>query len=304
MITLETVSKAIYQTIKKCTCCIPDDLSAAFDDAIQRENSELGKMALQKTQANFRFAKQNDYLACSDTGWPLFYYAIGDKVQLEGGLSGLEEISRKMVAQATKDGFMRATVKHPITGSDPGNNIGSNVPNFTYKHVPGESIQVTFVSKGGGSECFGGTRYQVIAFADGVHGIEKFIIDSYIEGARGGKICPPSIIGIGIGGTADISAKLAKQAAALRLVNSKHPEPEIAELEDRLYQAINMLGIGGGLGGRVSVLGVNIEYAYSHIGGIAVSMCASCVATRRATSIIHADNVVEEKASPTWFNGR
>lgn len=304
MITLETLSKAIYRTIKKSTCYIPNDLSAAFDDAIQKERSDLAIMALQKTRANFKFARDNDYLACSDTGWPLFYYAIGDKVNLEGGLSGLEEVSRTMVAEATKNGFMRATVKHPITGSDPGNNIGSNVPNFTYKFVPGDSIQVTFVVKGGGSECFGGTRYQVIAFADGVLGIEKFIIDSFIEGARGGKICPPSVVGIGIGGTADISAKLAKQAAALRLVGSKHPEPEIAEMEDKLFHAMNMLGIGGGLGGGVSVLAVNIEYAYSHIGGIAVSMCASCVATRRATTVIHADNAIEEKDSPNWFNGR
>ena len=232
MITLETISKAIYQTIKKSTSCIPNDLNAAFDDAIQKERSDLAIMALQKTRANFKFARDNDYLACSDTGWPLFYFAIGDKVDLQGGLSGLEDISRAMVAEATKNGFMRATVKHPITGSDPGNNIGSNVPNFTYKLVPGDSIQVTFVAKGGGSECFGGTRYQVVAFADGVLGIEKFIVDSFIEGARGGKICPPSVVGIGIGGTADISAKLAKQAAALRLVGSKHPEPEIAEMEE------------------------------------------------------------------------
>jgi tartrate dehydratase alpha subunit/fumarate hydratase class I-like protein len=89
-------------------------------------------------------------------------------------------------------------MKHPLTGDDPGNNIGMNIPDFTYKFVPGDSIQITYVAKGGGSECFGGTRYRMVAFADGVTEIKRPIIDWYIAAASAGTVCPPSILGVGI----------------------------------------------------------------------------------------------------------
>ncbi len=230
---------------------------------------------------------------------------MGEDAKLEGGLAGLEKAASGMVARATKDAFLRATVKHPITGHDTGTNVGSNVPGFTYQFVPGRNIEITYVSKGGGSECFGGTRYMVMGFADGVEGIEKFIIESYIDGCKAGKICSPSIIGVGVGGTADISSKLAKEASSLRPVGSRHPEPEIAALEERLEKAINMLDVGGfGLGGKRSAFCVNVEYAFSHIGGIAVSMSASCCITRRATTLILDDNTTVAKPLPDWFEGR
>lgn len=305
MITRETLSNTIYETIVRATTKIAPDIDQAFRDSMDRETSELSKKWLEVTYDNVLYGRDHNCLACSDTGWPLFFYKIGEDAKIEGGLAQLEEISREMVAKATQNAFLRATVKHPITGYDTGNNVGSNVPGFTYKFVPGDSIELTYVAKGGGSECFGGTRYHVIGFADGIEGIGKFVLESYIAGCRAGKICPPSLIGVGVGGTADISAKLAKEASSLRVVNSRHPEPEIAQLEEKLYNAVNMLGIGGGgLGGDVSCFCVNVEYAFSHIGGIAVSMAASCAITRRATSKINADNTTEAKPFPNWFEGR
>ena len=109
----------------------------------------------------------------------------------------LEEATRRAVERATKEGYLRATMKHPLTGFDPGNNIGMNIPDFTYQFVPGDSIEVTYVAKGGGSECFGGTRHRVVAFADGVKGIEKFVIDCFAAASRAGAICPPSVLGVG-----------------------------------------------------------------------------------------------------------
>jgi tartrate/fumarate subfamily iron-sulfur-dependent hydro-lyase alpha chain len=196
-------------------------------------------------------------------------------------------------------------MKHPVTGYDPGNNIGMNVPYFTYKFIPGTDFEVTFCAKGGGSECFGGTRQQVIAYADGVKAIEKCIIDWYVDGTKQGAVCPPSILGIGIGGTANISANLAKEAALLRTIGSQHPDPMFSKIENDLYNALNYLGVGiMGVGGKISVFAVNVEYAFTHLDGIIISMASNCMVARRATHKIKEDSTVEVLEKPNWFEGR
>ena len=220
-------------------------------------------------------------------------------------MMALEEATRNAVRKATKEGFLRATMKHPLTGADPGDNIGSNVPNFTYQFVPGNDLEVTYVAKGGGSECFGGTRHRVVAFADGIKGIEKFVIDSFVEATRSGGICPPNVLGIGIGGTANIAANLAKEAACLRTIGSHHPDAPFRQIEEDLYEALNSLGVGiMGIGGDTSVLGVNVEYAHTHIAGICVAISSNCMVARRGSFRVLADNTVEEMDSPDWFEGR
>lgn len=305
MIKRDLLEDILYNTIKKASCNIPPDVKEAFEKAIAVETSPISKKAFEATLDSLCRSIDYQNLACPDTGWPLFFFKIGSDVEFEGGIPGLEDSCKRMVEKTTLAGYLRPTMKHPLTGADPGNNIGMNVPGFTYKHIPGGSFQVTFVAKGGGSECFGGTRYQVVAFADGLIGIKKFIVDCYIAASRAGAICPPSVLGVGIGGTADICAKLAKEAAALRLVGTHHPEPEIARLEDELFEALNTLKIGAmGSGGETSVFGVNVEYAHTHIAGIAVAMNANCFVARRATTKIYADGTVEELDNPNWFNGR
>lgn len=305
MITQKVLEGAIFRTIKKNSTCIAPDVHAAFERSIKAEKSPASKRAFEATLESLDRSVEKGNLACPDTGWPLFFYKIGNDAQIEGGMLALEAISRKMVERATKEGYLRSTMKHPLTGVDPGNNVGTNVPNFTYKFVPGDFVQVTYVSKGGGSECFGGTRYRVVAFADGLIGIEKFIIDCYIAAARAGAICPPAVLGVGIGGTSDIATKLAKEAAALRAIGSHHPEPEIARIEGDLLTAIEMLKIGAmGSGGETSVFAVNVEYAHTHLAGIAVAMNANCWIARRATTKIYPDGKTEERDNPDWFEGR
>ena len=217
----------------------------------------------------------------------------------------LEEATRRAVRRATKEGFLRSTMKHPLTGADPGDNIGSNIPDFTYQFVDGDALEVTYVAKGGGSECFGGTRHRVVAFADGIRGIEKFVIDSFVDATRSGGICPPNVIGVGIGGTANVAANLAKEAACLRTVGSHHPDPEFRKIEDDLYYALNKLGVGiMGIGGDTSVLDVNVEYAYTHIAGICVAISSNCMVARRATVRVNGDGSMELMDSPNWFGGR
>lgn len=305
MISKNLLEKVIFSTIKKSSCVISPDVHKAFEDAIAKEESPVSKKAFEETLKSLDLCRNRDSLACPDTGWPLFFFKIGNDAQIEGGMTELEDIATRMVVKATKEGFLRKTMKNPLTGEDPGDNVGMNMPNFNYKFIPGDSIQVTYVAKGGGSECFGGTRYRMVAFADGVTGIKKSVIDWYIAGSRAGAICPPSILGVGIGGTGDVCMHLAKEAATLRLIGSRHPEPMIAKIEQELFEGINELGIGCmGSGGKKSVLAVNIEYSLTHLAGIAVGISANCFVARRATTKIFSDGTTKEFDSPNWFDGR
>ena len=305
MILKEIYQEAIFHAIKKGSTVISPDVGAAFEQAIRKESRPAAKEGLQKTLDSIRLSAQLGNPACPDTGWPIFYFKIGNECQLEGGMMALEESTRAAVRRATKEGFLRATMKHPLTGYDPGDNVGDNVPNFTYQFVPGADLEVTYVAKGGGSECFGGTRHRVVAFADGIKGIEKFVIDSFVEATRSGGICPPNVLGIGIGGTANIAANLAKEAACLRTVGSHNPDPQFRQIEEDLYGALNSLGVGiMGIGGDTSVLGVNVEYAYTHIAGICVAISSNCMVARRGSFRVCANGTIEEMDSPNWFEGR
>lgn len=305
MIQRSIYEQAVFEAICKGSTMIAPDVQAAFEKAIAKESRAAAKEGLEKTLKSIKMSAKLKNPACPDTGWPIFYFKIGNECQLEGGLMGLEEATRAAVRRATKEGFLRATMKHPLTGFDPGDNIGNNVPNFTYQFVPGTDLEVTYVAKGGGSECFGGTRHRVVAFADGIKGIEKFVIDSFVEATRSGGICPPNVLGIGIGGTANIAANLAKEAACLRTVGSHNPDPQFRKIEEDLYEALNSLGVGiMGIGGDTSVLGVNVEYAYTHIAGICVAISSNCMVARRGSFRVKADGTIEEMTSPDWFEGR
>lgn len=305
MIKTEIYEQAIFETVKRGATEISGDVKQAFCDAIERETDAEAKKGLSETLKSMEMSAKRENPLCVDTGWPIFYFKVGNKCELEGGFVELENAARRAVAKATEMGYLRATMKHPLTGYDPGNNIGMNIPDFTYKFVDGDSIEISYAAKGGGSECFGGTRHRIVAFADGIKGIEKFVVESFVASARAGAVCPPSVLGIGIGGTANVAANLAKEAACLRTVGSKHPDPMFAKIEEDLYEALNSLGIGIlGSGGATSVLAVNVEYAYTHIAGIACATSTNCMIARRASTRIEADGKVTKMLSPNWFGDR
>ncbi len=305
MIKTDIYERVLFQTIKRGATEISPDVKAAFEAAIARETNPDAKNGLAATLRSMEMSKVRENPLCVDTGWPIFYFKVGNACVLEGGFVELENAARRAVAKATELGYLRATMKHPLTGYDPGNNIGMNIPDFTYQFVDGDSIEISYAAKGGGSECFGGTRHRIVAFADGVQGIEKFVIDSFVASARAGAVCPPSVLGIGIGGTANVAANLAKEAACLRTVGSRHPDPMFAKIEEDLYKALNSLGIGIlGAGGDTSVLAVNVEYAYTHIAGIACATSTNCMVARRASTRIEADGKVSIMESPMWFGDR
>ena len=305
MIKTEIYEQALFETIKRGATEISPDVKNAFIKAIEREENSDAKKGLEATLKSMEMSNMRKNPLCVDTGWPIFYFKVGNQCELEGGFAELENATRRAVARATELGYLRATMKHPLTGYDPGNNIGMNIPDFTYQFADGDSIEMSYAAKGGGSECFGGTRHRIVAFADGIKGIEKFVIDSFVASARAGAVCPPSVLGIGIGGTANVAANLAKEAACLRTIGSKHPDPMFAKIEEDLYAAINSLGIGIlGAGGSTSVLAVNVEYAYTHIAGIACATSTNCMVARRASTKIDADGKVTKMISPNWFGDR
>lgn len=305
MIKTDIYEQALFETVKRGATEISPDVKTAFEQAIARETNDDAKSGLIKTLESMEMSKVRENPLCVDTGWPIFYFKVGNDCELEGGFVELENAARRAVAKATELGYLRATMKHPLTGFDPGNNIGMNIPDFTYQFVPGDSIEISYAAKGGGSECFGGTRHRIVAFADGIKGIEKFVIDSFVASARAGAVCPPSVLGVGIGGTANVAANLAKEAACLRTVGSKHPDPMFAKIEEELYEALNSLGIGIlGAGGNTSVLAVNVEYAYTHIAGIACATSTNCMVARRASSRIDANGQITKMISPNWFGDR
>jgi len=301
MISLEILGEAIRSTIIKAASELPSDVAHAFEKAIENEKSQLAAESLISTFESCKQAREKGGLLCPDTGWPLFFIKIGTNAKIEGGLLELERVAKEKVKECTQKGYLRPTMVHPITRIGKGDNIGDHIPHFTYKFFPGESLEITFVPKGGGSELFGGTRYRVLAPSDIPAGIKKFVIDAYIQAASAGKICPPSIVGVGIGGTSDICMNLAKEAAVLRPIGSHNRDEEIAKLEIELKRAINELGIGPmGIGGSTSVFSVHIEYAYVHTAGLPVAINANCAIARRATVRIR-ESEFEFLDDPNWF---
>ncbi len=303
MIKQSLLKEAAAAAVRQGATSIPIDVKTALEAALAQEEAAQAR-GLASTLESLELSRQGCTPACPDTGWPLFYLKVGNELELEGGLVALEETLRQVIVEATAAGILRKTMKHPLTGYDPGTNVGENIPWFTYQFVPGKDLELTYAAKGGGSEVFGGTRSNMIAFSDGLVGIKHFIIESYIASVRAGAVCPPGILGIGIGGTANVAANLAKEAACLRLIGSKHPEEDFARLETELCEGINALGIGHmGSGGKTSVLAVHVEYAYTHIAGIAVATSTNCCVARRATVQINKDEY-QLLPGAYWFGGR
>lgn len=303
MITKERLKEAFDLAVFRGATYISQDVYEALQRAIDREDGPAGE-GLRRTLQSLEISREKGLPACPDTGWPLFFIKLGNEAHPEGGVLALEELGRQAIREATLRGTLRKTMKHPITGYDPGDNVSDHTPWFDIKYVPGTDIEITYAAKGGGSEVFGGTRHQMLAFADGLDGIRQFIIDAYIASARAGAVCPPGILGVGIGGTANMAADLAKEAACLRRIGSRHPEPIFARLEEELETAINSLGIGHmGAGGRTSVLAVHVEYSYTHIAGVAVATSTNCCVARRGTVRL-TEETLEILPGANWFETR
>jgi tartrate/fumarate subfamily iron-sulfur-dependent hydro-lyase alpha chain len=222
-------------------------------------------------------------------------------VRVEGGFSTIYEVAKEVVIQATEELKLRSTLVHPLTRVNQGNNVGYYLPAIRIHFDPRiDFLEVVAVPKGGGSEMYG-TYYKVLTAADGRKGVIKFVLDSFLESSYAGQTCPPNIIGVGIGGTAEICMEIAKLAAILRPIGSRHPDPEIAQLEEELLEQLNRLGVGPmGMGGLKAVFDVHIELAMTHSGALPVAFAAQCAIARRATARVGPDGEITHDGMTEW----
>ncbi len=265
---------------------LPNDIKKALRKAHQEETSEAGKTQLKAILDNIELAEKTRTPMCQDTGTIIFYIKAGAEVR---SLDKVESALRKAVKKATIDVPLRPNAVDPFKQENTGDNTGRNIPYINWEMMPGDMLEITVLPKGGGSEnvCTMG----MLVPGEGVNGLKRFVIDSVIK--AGSKPCPPNILGIAIGGGADIAMKLAKKAL-LRPIDQPNSDPEIEKLEIELLEAANQTGIGPmGLGGKFTVLGVNIDYAARHPASYPAAVAFNCWAARRATARIHPNGQVE-----------
>jgi L(+)-tartrate dehydratase alpha subunit len=278
---------------------IPADYRAGVAAARDREQNRIARFVLTEMERNWDIATADRRPMCADTGLPRYYVRVGNEALVEGGFVALERALRKATADATASIPLRPNRVHPLTRVDYNNNVGAHAPEITYAFEPGGTwIDVTTVHKGG----LFGSDYRMLFPADGVGGLKRFFVDTLVQFGKRGLACQPAIMGVGIGGAKDTCVRLGKEAACLRTVGSRHPDPTIAALEDELTALGNHVGIGAmGFAGTSLVVATHVEVAYSHTGGMPVGIHAFCLSSRRATARIHDDGRVDFRADPGWF---
>ena len=251
---------------------LEEDVQKALEKAHEAEESPAGKEVLRQIIENSGIARGERMPMCQDTGLAVIFVEIGQDVHVTGG--GFEEAINAGVAKGYTDGYLRKSVlADPVRGG----NTGDNTPAVIHTTiVPGEDFRLWVVPKGGGSENM--SRIAMMKPADGVEGIKKFVVENVK--AASGNPCPPIVIGVGIGGTFERCAQLAKRAL-LREIGSTHPDEFYADLEKELLTLVNEVGVGPmGFGGRTTALAVHIEAGPRHIASFPVSMNINCHAAR------------------------
>jgi|TARA_Y100000031_G_scaffold150205_2_gene189188 fumarate hydratase subunit alpha/L(+)-tartrate dehydratase alpha subunit len=271
---IEETAKLLYIRALKV---LPDDIKDGFKKLDAAETDTTGKSILATMIKNIDVAEDTDNLLCQDTGIPIYNVTIGRGVEVDG--VDLKAAIRKGCERATTEYPLRSSVVHPVTRENEHTSSGRRVPviNVDFSDQP-EELVVEMIPKGSGSE--NGSFLKMCIPAEGVAGIKTFVVDKVME--AGGKVCPPTIVGVGVGGTADLCAKLAK-IAATRALGSRCGDKEGAKLEIELTDAVNSLGIGPqGLGGDSTSFAVHVETAATHITMNPVAVNIQCHSARRA----------------------
>jgi len=264
--------------LRKAETCLPADVMEALREAYELEVSSLARMQLQALIENSRIACGGSLPICQDTGMIGFHVSVGDRVHLPGWFSSC---LRRAVSELSDELPMRPNLVSALGRRNLGN-VGACAPNIWLEQVPGDEIELAVLPKGGGSENM--SSLAMLKPWEGLAGVRRFVL-SQIQNC-GGQPCPPTIVGIGIGGGADVAARLAKKAL-LRSLKERNGDPEVAGFEMTLREEANKLGIGPmGLGGRTTVLGVNVEICDCHIASLPVAFNMHCWASRRAKMMI------------------
>jgi fumarate hydratase subunit alpha len=285
MVSESVVENVAVKLLQLAVIELPQDVKEALQRAYREEESEAGKTQLKAILDNVELAEKARTPVCQDTGVIIFYVKAGDKVK---GLDKIEKALRNATIRATKDVPLRPNAVDPFTQKNTGDNTGRFIPFIHWEIVPGDTLEITVMPKGGGSEnvCALG----MLSPGQGVKGLKKFVVDTVIN--AGAQPCPPTILGVAAGGGADIAMKLAK-AALLRPLDQPNPDSELTNLEKELYEAANSTGIGPmGLGGKITVLGVKVDYAHRHPASYPVAVAVQCWAARKASARIYSDGKI------------
>ncbi len=265
---------------------LPLDVSEGLKRAFEKERNKTAKSQLQAILDNVSLARTRSIPMCQDTGIQIFYLSVGAKFPL---LDQLPIILKHAVQRATQEIPLRPNTVNPILQKNPGDNTGLHIPWINWKIVKGTNLEITALPKGGGSENV--CQLGMLTPGQGLKGMKRFVIDSVID--AGAKPCPPTILGIGIGGGADICMKIAKEQL-LRPVGQRHLDSKIAKMEEELLSAINQTGIGPmGLGGDTTSLDVHIDVAMRHPASFPVGVAVQCWAARRASVLITKEGEVK-----------
>ena len=254
-----------------------EDVIAAFQKAKEKEESPVGREILEQLLENAKIAQKDKIALCQDTGFAVFFVDLGDEVRVKGG--NLLDAINEGVKQGYQDGYLRKSICHPFTRK----NTDTNTPAIIHINlVPGDGLKIVVAPKGGGSENM--SRVTMLKPSDGIEGIKQFVIQRVKE--SGANPCPPLVIGVGIGGTFEKAALIAKKSL-LRPVGSKNPDPVLATLEDELFEKINDLGIGPqGLGGSTTALAVHVEMHPCHIASLPLAVNINCHASRHKEIVL------------------
>lgn len=271
------------ELIRVAVTRLPRDVYEALERALEAEDSPVARRQLEAMLENARLAARLGRPLCQDTGTPLFYLRVGDGFPLR---SRLYDVVAEAVREATRAVPLRPNAVDPLRGVNSGDNTGRYLPWVEVELVPGDGLEAVFVAKGGGSEA--PTRLVMALPLRGLRAVRETVLRAAAE--AGPKPCPPFVVGVGIAAGGDQALALAKRAALLRPLGSRHPDPEAARLEEELLEEVNRLGLGPhGFGGRVTALGLHIEYGFRHPATYAVGVVFSCWALRRASGAFGPD---------------
>ncbi|HSQ01690.1 MAG TPA: fumarate hydratase [Methanobacterium sp.] len=277
MITQKQVENTIYRLYRDSVIELPEDVQNALKKAYDNESDETARLNLKAVLENIDAAHENAIPMCQDTGLPIVFVKLGS-VQVENLYQGI----RNGVEIATRDIPLRPNVVDPLTRENTGTNTGKGVPIIDVELVDSDNLKLTIFPKGFGSE--NNNALKMGLPGEGVEGIKNFVVETVL--AAGGKPCPPTRIGVGIGGSSDYALKLAKKALLMD-VNSVNSDKRLAELEDEILEMVNSTGIGPmGLGGKTTALDVKVELADTHTAGLPIGVCIQCWAARHSSAIV------------------
>jgi fumarate hydratase subunit alpha len=271
------ISKAVRDLFIDANCNLGEDVLAAFDRAIAKDESPVAREVIRELKENARIARDEQSPICQDTGIAVLFVEIGQDAHVVGG--DLKTAINEGVRKGYGEGYLRKSACHPFTRA----NTKDNTPAVIhFDIVPGNTIRIVVVPKGGGAENM--SRVDMLSPSAGLEGIKDFVVKR-IE-AAGSNPCPPTVIGVGIGGTFERSAILAKKAL-MRKIGERNPDRELAKVEVDVLERINKLGIGPmGYGGNTTSLDVFFEVEPCHIASLPVAVNVQCHATRHKETVI------------------